>query len=207
MSDQRQMAGHGDDDVEDLLAAWHSHKEAEKLFVALRNPMRQAARQGIRRILHRDPDETDVDDVLFKAFKEVLEAGSEEARRSLLGFAKVVARRRGMDRARSIIREREQIKAQAWELDQRRVTAADALAAAKQERLLRYAEDCMSGLTAEQRDVIEATVQRQESLSDWVAARGTSYEAGRRLRGRGIAALRRCIEAKHAEDRKRNSDA
>ena len=56
--------------------------------------------------------------------------------------------------------------------------------------------------TAEQRDVIEATVQRQESLSDWVAARGTSYEAGRRLRGRGIAALRRCIA-----DRKRNSDA
>jgi hypothetical protein len=32
----------------------------------------------------------------------------------------------------------------------------------------------MDGLTAEQRDVIEATVQRQESLSDWVAARGTS---------------------------------
>lgn len=207
MSDQRQMAGHGYDDVEDLLAAWHARKEAEKLFVALRNPMRQAARQAIRRILRRDPDEADVDDVLFTAFKEVLEADSEEARRSLLGFAKVVARRRGMDRARSIIREREQIKAQAWELDQRRVTAADALAAAKRERLLRYAEDCMSGLTAEQRDVIEATVQRQESLSDWVAARGTSYEAGRRLRGRGIAALRRCIEAKRAEDRKRNSDA
>jgi hypothetical protein len=201
------MAGYSDHDAEDLLAAWNAHREAEKLFAALRDPMRQAARQGIRRILRRTPDEADVNDVLFKAFKEVLEDDSEEVRRSPLGFAKVVAYRRGMDRARCIIREREQIKDQAWELDQRRVTAADARAAAERERLLRYAEDCMGGLTAEQRDVIEATVQRQESLSDWVAARGTSYEAGRRLRARGIAALRRCIEAKRAADRKRNSDA
>jgi hypothetical protein len=201
------MASHGDDDAEDLVAAWHAHKEAEKLFAALRDPMRHAARQGIRRILRRTPDEADVDDALFKAFKEVLEAESEEARRSRLGFATVVAYRRGMDRARSIIREQERIEDQAWELDQRRVTAADALAAAERERLLRYAEDCMHGLTAEQRDVIEATVQRQESLSDWVAVRGTSYEAGRRLRARGIAALQRCIKAKRAADRKRNSDA
>ncbi len=98
------MAGHSHDDVEDLLAAWHGHKEAEKLFAALREPMRQAARQGIRRILCRTPDEADVDDVLFKAFKEVLKADSEEIRRSLLGFAKVVACRRGMDRARSLPR-------------------------------------------------------------------------------------------------------
>lgn len=200
------MAGHSDDDAEALLAAWHAHKDAEGLFCALRDPMRQAARQGIRRILRRTPDEADVDDALFKAFKEVLEEDSEVGR-STLGFAKIVAYRRGMDRARSIIREREQIKNQAWELDQRRVTAADALAAAARERLLHYAGPCMDSLTAEQRDVIEATVQRQESLSDWVAARGTSYEAGRRLRGRGIAALRRCIEAKRAADRRRGSDA
>jgi hypothetical protein len=201
------MAGHRDDDAEDLLAAWHVHGEAEKLFAALRDPMRHAARQGIRRILRRTPDEADVNDALFKAFTKVLEDDSEEARRSLLGFAKVVANRRGMDQARSIIRSREQIKSQAWALDQRRVTAADVLAAAERERVLRYAEDCMDGLTAEQREVIEATVQRQESLSDWVTRRGTSYEAGRRLRGRGIAALKRCIEAKRAADRERSSDA
>ena len=87
------------------------------------------------------------------------------------------------------------------------MTADDAFAAAQKERLVGYAEDCMDGLTAEQRDVIEATVQRQESLSDWVAARGTSYEAGRRLRSRGIAALRRCIKAKRAADREESSDA
>ena len=77
----------------------------------------------------------------------------------------------------------------------------------ERDRLLRYAEDCMDSLTAEQRDVIAATVQRQESLSNWVLARETSYEAGRRLRGRGIAALQRCIEAKRADARKRSTDA
>jgi DNA-directed RNA polymerase specialized sigma24 family protein len=148
------MAGHSDDDVEDLLAAWHAHKESEKLFAVLPDPMRQAARQGIRRILRRTPDEADVNDVLFKAFKEVLEDNTGEVRRSPLGFAAVVAYRRGLDRARSIIREREQIGNQAWELDQRRVTAADIVAAAERERLLCDAEDCMDRLTAEQRDVI-----------------------------------------------------
>jgi hypothetical protein len=200
------MARHSNDDAEDLLAAWHAHGQAEELFIALRDPMRQAARQGIRRILRRTPDEADVDDAVVKAFKEVLASDAEEAKRSPMGFAKVVAYRRGMDRARSIIREREQIKNQAWELDQRRVTTQEAAAAEERERVLRYAEDCMDSLTAEQREVIEATVQRQESLSDWVAARGTSYEAGRRMRGRGIAALRRCIEMKRAADRERSSD-
>lgn len=147
-----------------------------------------------------------MNDALFKAFKEVLAAETAAVRASPLGFAKVVACPRGMDQARSIIREREQIRNQAWEIDQRRVTAADALAAAEKERLLRYAEDCMSGLTAEQRDVIELTVRRQEALSNWVAARGTSYEAERRLRVRGLAALLRRVEAKLAADRMKDSN-
>jgi hypothetical protein len=105
------------------------------------------------------------------------------------------------------LREREQIKNQAWELDQRRVTDADTLAAAERDRLLRDAENCMESLTAEQRDVIAATVQRQESLSDWAAARMTSYEAGRRIRVRGLAALQRCIAAQRADARKRSADA
>ena len=161
------MARHGDD-AEDLLVAWYAHKEAEKLFAALRDPMRQAARQGIRRVLHQAPDEADVNEALFKAFTEVLEDGSDEVRRSPLGFAKVVAYRRGMDRRRSVIREWEQVKGHVWELDQRRVTTADALAAAEREQQLRYAEDCLDALTSEQRDVIEATIQRLQPLSGWL---------------------------------------
>lgn len=50
LSDQRQMAGHSDDDhAEALLAALHAHGQAEKLFVSLGDPMRRAARQGIGR--------------------------------------------------------------------------------------------------------------------------------------------------------------
>jgi hypothetical protein len=84
-----------------------------------------------------------------------------------------------MDRARSIIREWEQIKGHVWELDQRRVTAADALAAAEREQRLRYAEDCLDALTAEQRDVIETTIQRLQlgvtvtgSCSGWSGRSG-----------------------------------
>jgi hypothetical protein len=32
------MASHSDDDAEDLLAAWHAHKEAEKLYEAGASP-------------------------------------------------------------------------------------------------------------------------------------------------------------------------
>jgi DNA-directed RNA polymerase specialized sigma24 family protein len=110
-----------------------------------------------------------------------------------------------MDRGQSIIREREQIQRYAWQIDQLRIGAEDETAAAERERLFRHAADCMDTLTPDQRDVIEATVQRQQSLSDWVAARGTSYEAGRRMRARALAALRRCLDAK-LEDERGNTD-
>lgn len=198
------MAGHRDDELEGLLTAWRTREEAAELFRELRNPMRRAARRGIRRLLGDAPDPADVDDVLLKAFKEVLGA-EPEAIETMRGFASTVAYRRGMDKARSIIRAREKIKRQAWQIDQLRVDAADQVAAARHERLLGYAEDCLSTLTPEQRDVVEATVQRQESLSNWAAARGTSYEAGRRMRGRALAALERCVKGKAAAERPEES--
>jgi DNA-directed RNA polymerase specialized sigma24 family protein len=195
------MTGHSDDELEGLLAAWRTREEATELFRELRDPMRRAARRGIRRVLGNTPDPADVNDVLLKAFKEVLGADPATIERSLLGFACTVAYRRGMDKARAIIREREKINAQAWQIEQLRIDAADEVAAAHRERLLRYAEDCMSTLTPEQRDVLEATVQRQESLSNWAATRGTTYEAGRRMRLRALAALARCVKGKAAVKR------
>src|SRR3546814_18573197 len=90
----------------------------------------------------------------------------------------------------SDLREREQIQGNAWQIDQMLITQSDEAEAAGRERLFRYASECKEHLTPEPRDVIERIVQRQESISDWVEARGTSYEAGRRLRERGLAALR-----------------
>jgi len=188
------MAPSPRDEIERLIAAWHAAGAAKELFEALRDPMRRAARRGIRRILAETPDDGDVDDVVFKAFTEFLDKDPSGIRKSPTGFACTIADRRGRDRARSIIREREQIQGNAWQIDQMVITESDEAAAAERERLFRYASECMEHLTSEQRDVIERTVQRQESLSDWVAARGTSYEAGRRLRERGLTALRRCID-------------
>lgn len=198
------MAGQKDDELEGLLAAWHTREEATALFIELRDPMRRAARRGLRRALSRSPDPADVDDVLLKAFKEVLQADPAKIE-SMLGFACTVARRRAIDKARSIIREREKIKGQTWQIQQLHMDAADQEAAADRERLLGYAEDCMSALTPEQRDVVQVTVQRQESVSNWAAARGTTYEAGRRMRLRALAALGRCVKGKAAARRREES--
>ena len=190
------MADESADDAEGLLAAWHARGDSEKLFDALRDPMRQTARQGIRRILHRDPDEADLENVVLKAFHEFLKADLKKPTRSPVGLATTIANRRGMDRARSIRREQEGIKDMAWVLDQMWVSQAEAEAAARRELLGREAMDCMDTLTPDQRDVIHTTILSQGSLSDWVAARGTSYQAGDQLRARGLAALRRCLEAR-----------
>lgn len=191
------MRANGDDELVELMKLWRARgASVEALFEELRDPMRRAARRGIRRILSRDPDEGDVDDAVFTAFKIVLRHDPNEIKHSLLGFACTVAFRRGMDKARAIIREREQVKGHAWQLNQLLVTVQDEAQAADREDLLHKALDCMGTLTADQRDVIEATLRRQESMSDWAARRGTTYEAGRRMLGRGLASLRRCVEAK-----------
>lgn len=188
------MTQPGRDDAERLIVAWNLSADALEVFKEFRDPMRQAARRGLRFVLSQAPNEGDVDDVVTRAFREVLEDISDEVKRDPVAFAKVVARRRGIDRGRVIVRERERIKALEREVDRHRVTGEDLAAAAAKERRFHAAELAMNKLTAEQRDVIERTVMGQESLSDWTLERGTSYEAGRRLRARGLEALRKRIE-------------
>jgi DNA-directed RNA polymerase specialized sigma24 family protein len=188
------MTQPGRDDPERLIVAWSSSANALEIFEQLRDPMRQAARRGLRFVLRRTPNEDDVDDVIARAFSELSDATSDEVKRDPVAFAKVVAYRRGIDRARVIIREREKIKDLLSEVERHRVTDEDLAAAAAKEWQLRAAEEAIGGLTAQQREVIERTVMGQESLSDWTLERGTSYEAGRRLRARGLEALRKQIE-------------
>ena len=66
------MASSGDDRLADLIEQWDSHPDSEALYAELRDPMRRAARRGLRFVLSRTPDEADVDDVVLKAFGEVL---------------------------------------------------------------------------------------------------------------------------------------
>ena len=183
------MSQPGPDDAERLVVAWDSRADALEVFGHLRDPMRQAARRGLRFVLGGTPNEDDVDDVVTKAFAEVLENTSDQVKRDPVAFAKTVARLRGIDKGRAILREHKKIKELSPVVERHRVTEEDLAAAAAKEKRLQAAEEALGELTAEQRDVIERTVMGQESLSDWTLERGTSYEAGRRLRIRGLQAL------------------
>jgi DNA-directed RNA polymerase specialized sigma24 family protein len=197
----------GRDDPKRLVVAWDSRADALEMFVRLRDPMRQGARRGLRFVLGGTPNEDDVDDVVTKAFPEVLESTSNQVKDDPVAFAKTVARLRGIDRGRAIVREQKKIKELSRDVERHRVTDEDLAAAAAKEKRLQAAEKAMAGLTAEQRDVIERTVMGPETLSDWTLERGTSYEAGRRLRKRGLEALRKEISGGGAGRRKeRNSD-
>src|SRR5258708_6149002 len=123
------MARSSDDELDRLLGAWRAGACSEDLFLALRDPMRQAARRGIRRISGRQPDEADVDDVVLRAFRELLER--DAAATSTIGLASVIAERRGMDKARALIRDRKQIERVQAELAQLNVDPEDAVAAAR----------------------------------------------------------------------------
>ena len=200
------MSVDSDDELKELIELWQATgTSVHALFEKLRDPMRQAARRGIRQLLTAAPSEHDVDDVVFTAFKELLRVGPE-TRTSLVGYAKAVARRRGQDRARVIIRERERVEKNAWQIAPLEVTADEVRREAELEAVYEILRDCKVSLTAEQREVIEATIERQESLSDWASNRGTSYEAGRRMRDRALKSLGRCIEAKRDTEREDRVD-
>ena len=89
-----------------------------------------------------------------------------------------------------------------------RAVAKDLLLLSDEESDHRQAEDaatlaivqgCKEHLTIDQREVISATVEGTIDgimpLKEYAQQRGTSYEACRRMLNRGIAALKRCLEA------------
>ena len=155
--------------------------------------MRQAARKGLRFSLGGTPDEGDVEDVVARAFSEVLTAYPNDTKRDPVAFARVVAYRRAIDRARVIRRERGTLDELLPVLHRVHPTDADLEEAAAREGLRQAAVGALSDLTADQREVIERTVRGQESLSNWALERGVTYEAARRMRARGLETLRKHI--------------
>src|SRR3546814_12271424 len=105
------MAPSPRDEIERLIAAWHAAGAAKELFEALRDPMRRAARRGIRRILAETPDEGDVDDVVFKAFPEFIDKDPSDIRRSPTRSACTIPDRPGREQATSASRRRKQNQA------------------------------------------------------------------------------------------------
>lgn len=159
--------------------------------------MTQAARQGLRRILKKEPDDQDVHDVVLRAFRELLEM---EKVRNPVSLGRKVAYRRGMDKAATIIRQQTRLRDNRRQIAQLRESPEAEEEALRREQLFLFMEGCLAELTSDQREVIEVTIMQSKSLSRWAMRRGVSYEAGRRMRARGLKALRRCINQKLADE-------
>lgn len=186
-------------DAEGLLLRWRQGRLDERvLYAAVRGPMYQAARSGISSITSSDPDPQDVEDAVYDAFVQ-LSAKDPADVSSVIGLAKVIARRRGQDIGRRVVREREQIE----ELLTNPLAIAavefhdqDVRAAEEDERVLAMARGCFERLTEEQRDLVTKTIMGQEQLSDWALRKGRSHQAASRQRTRAIEAIKRCIASK-----------
>ena len=185
-----------DDPFAALLEAWHSDTATEgDLFRALADPMRRAARKGLRNILAQRPNEDDVGEAVYEAFVTLIGKGPGAVTRSLRGFASAIAYRRGQDRGRTLVREREAVARHAWQIQAISPETADEDEHEAREQRLDRLRGCMPALTEAQRDVIKSVIQEQVSLSNWTDQRGVSYEAGRRMLNRGLKRLHDCISA------------
>jgi hypothetical protein len=186
-------------DAEGLLLRWRQGQlDVRVLYTAVREPMYQAARGGISSITSSDPDRQDVEDAVYDAFVQ-LSAKDPADVSSVTGLAKVMARRRGQDIGRKVVRHREQIeellanplaKAAAEFRDQ------DVRAAEEDEKMLAMARGCFDRLTEEQRDLVVKTIMGQQQLSDWALRKGRTHQAASRQRTRAIEAIKRCIASK-----------
>lgn len=190
-------------DADGLLQRWRQGQLDERgLYAAVRGPMYQAARSGISSITSSYPEPQDVEDAVYDAFVQLWAKGSAGVS-SVTGLAKVIARRRGQDIGRRVVREREQI----GELLTNPLAMAavefqdqDVRAAEEDERVLAMAEECIERLTEEQRDLVTKTIMGQEQLSDWALRKGTSHQAASRQRRRAIEAIKRCMAAKRSRE-------
>ena len=186
-------------DAEGLLLRWRQGRLDEGvLYLAVRGPMYQAARSGISSITSSNPNPQDVEDAVYDAFLQLWAKDPADVS-SVNGLAKVIARRRGQDIGRRVVREREQID----ELLTNPLAMAaeefhdqDVRAAEEDERVLAMARGCFERLTQEQRDLVTKTIMGQEQLSDWALRKGTSHQAASRQRTRAIEAIKRCIASK-----------
>ena len=186
-------------DTEGLLLRWRQGQLDERaLYAAVRGPMYQAARSGISSITSSHADPQDVEDAVYNAFVQLWAMDPADVS-SVTGLAKVIARRRGQDIGRRVVREREKI----GELLTNPLAMAaaefhdqDVRAAAEDERVLAMARGCIERLTEEQRDLVTKTIMGQEQLSDWVLRKGRSHQAASRQRTRAIEAIKRCIASK-----------
>lgn len=167
------------------------------LFVDVEDAMRAAARKGIRLVVGAVPSEPDVEDVVVQSFNELWRMDRSRIK-SLARMAYRIAYLRGIDRGRRVLRERRDDRAVGKDLVRLSDEESDRRQA-EDAATLAIVQRCKQHLTIDQREIISATVEGTIDgtmpLKEYAQQRGTSYEACRRMLNRGIAALRRCLEA------------
>lgn len=166
------------------------------LFLEVGDTMRAGARKGIRRVLRSVPSEHDVEEVVVQAFNELWRKDRSRVK-SIMGMAYQIAYRRGFDRGGRVMREWRRTQTGDVEM----LGAPDAASDRPDEvaATMAIVQRCKERLTTDQQEIISATVEGTIDgtmpLKEYAQHRGTSYEACRRMLNRGIAALRRCLEA------------
>jgi DNA-directed RNA polymerase specialized sigma24 family protein len=189
-------------DTEGLLLRWRQERlDVRDLYAAIREPMHQAARRGIRWITSSDPDPRDVEEAVADAFKQLWDMDPAEVT-SVIGLAKTIALRRGQDIGRDVVREREGIKkfiADPLANPAVEFSNEDVRAAEEEEELLGMAKDCVERLPEEHRDLVVHTIMGPETLSDWALRKGKSHQAASKQKRKAVEAIQRCIESKQSE--------
>ena len=167
-----------------------------ELFTEVGAEMKAAARAGIRRVLRRDPDEHDVEDVVVHAFNELWRKDLSQVN-SRVGLARTIARRRGLDRGDRVLRERRQSNHVRTGLSTVQPEISE-VSESEYALTMEIIRRCSDHLTVEQREVIAATVEGTIDgampMEEFARIRGTTYEACRRMCKRGIAALSKCVK-------------
>ena len=165
------------------------------LFTEVGAEMKAAARGGLRRVLRRDPDEHDVEDVVVHAFNELWRKDLSQVK-SRVGLARTIARRRGLDRGDRVLRERRQSDRVRTDLSTVHPETSE-VSESEYATTMEIIRRCSDHLTVEQREVIAATVEGTIDgpmpMEEFARIRGTTYEACRRMCKRGIAALSKCV--------------
>jgi len=194
------MAGAGE--PEQVLGAWQAgHVQRRDLYGAVRATMAAAARRGLARVTREWADEQDVEDVVFDAFCEFEKKDPCDIQ-SLLGMAGRIAYLRGMDRGAEIIRTRIRERRLTNDASYRaelEFTELDAVLAERRAEAGQTLRDCLQTLPPDQRSVIENTVMRPGSLSDWAFAHDKTHQAAGQQRARALRALRRCAAERRRE--------
>ena len=189
-------------DPEQTLEDWRAGRlSRDDLYDHAYSAMFQGAKRGFAAMMAYQPHEHDVVEVVVTAFLELEQKDPNEVG-SISGLARSIANMRARDFVRRRIRQSDRDRSieedRAFQLNAA-FAELDALDEERRGRLGDLAFDCLRALPPKQREVVEATVLHDETLSDWARREQKTHQAASRQQGRALDSLRRCLDQKTAD--------